>query len=408
MGKTVSIALVGISGFGSSYVNRILNESKDGNIRLVAVVDISPEKCGRLQELRDMGAEVYSSLDSFYGSGGEADLVIIVSPIHFHAHHTLTALENGSHVLCEKPAAATIQDAIRMAETGERLRKLVSIGYQWSYSSAIQALKSDAIAGVFGKPVRFKTFISWPRSASYYTKRHWAARVKSEGGQWILDSPVHNATAHYLHNCFYILGKTRETSSMPVDVQAELYRANTIENYDTAALRAHTEDGVEILHFVSHAVPSDIGPVISYEFERATIIYERHASNTFIARSKSGSVKNYGDPEDGGREKFWTTVNAVRTGGKSLCDVRAAIPQMLCANGAQESMEVVNFPDTLVRKTGSQEDPLTVVNGLQAALLQCFNLGILPHEHGGVHWARKSQLISLKGYRHFPSLLGNE
>jgi hypothetical protein len=206
-----------------------------------------------------------------------------------------------------------------------------------------------------------------------------------------------------LHNCFYILGKTPETSVMPIDVQAELYRANPIKNYDSAALRAHSEDGVEILHFVSHAVPSDIGPVVSYEFEYATVIYERQGSNTFIARFKDGRIKNYGDPEDGGREKCWTTVAAVREGKQSLCDARASLAQMLCANGAQESMEIADFPDALIRKQGSQEDPVTFVNGLQAAFLQCFSLGILPHEHGGISWARESQVICLRDYTRFPS-----
>ncbi len=34
-------------------------------------------------------------------------------------------------------------------------------------------------------------------------------------GHWILDSPANNAMAHDLHNMFYILGLTRETSARP-------------------------------------------------------------------------------------------------------------------------------------------------------------------------------------------------
>ena len=109
------------------------------------------------------------------------------------------------------------------------------------------------------------------------------------------------------------------------------------------------------------------------------------------------------DPEDGGREKPWSTVAAVREGKKSLCDVKAAIPEVLCANGAQESMQVADFPGKLIKKQGSQDNSQTTVNGLQAILLQCFNLGILPYEHGDIPWARKSNTIDLRNYRHFPS-----
>lgn len=402
MDQIVTIALVGISGFGSTHVNMFLDRSEGQNIQIVAAVDVDPARCRRLQELKDAGAAVYGSLDEFYGSGGKADLVVIATPIHFHAPQSIQALGNGSHVLCEKPACATIQDAIGMAEAADEAGKFVAIGYQWSFSRTIQAVKRDVMDGVFGQPICLKSFISWPRPASYY-KRHWAARIKSEDGDWILDSPVHNATAHYLHNCLYILGKTTGTSATPADVQAEMYRANPIENYDTAFLRAHTEDGVEILHFVSHAVPSDIGPVVSYEFEEATLTHERHGSNVFVARFRDGRIKNYGDPDDGGREKCWSTVAAVRQGKQPLCDVRAAIPELLCVNGAQESAEIVTFPDSLIRKQGPDENPLTLVNGLQDILVQCFSQGILPYEHGGIAWSHESKAISLRNYTHFPT-----
>lgn len=401
MNQVINIALVGIAGYGSNYVSRLLDEAEGKNVRVVAAIDPYPQRCKRLQELKDAGATLYSDLEEFYGSGGRADLVIISSPIHFHASQTILALKNNSNVLCEKPVAATVQDAMEMSETEDKSSKMVAIGYQWSYTEAIQRLKQDVISGILGKPIRLKTFISWPRPASYYTERHWAAAIKSEDGAWILDSPVHNATAHYIHNCFYVLGKTRETSAMPLDIQAELYRANPIKNYDTAALRTYTQDGVEILHFVSHAVPSDIGPVVSYEFEDATVIYERLGSNNFIARFKDGRIKNYGDPEDGGRAKCWMAIESARIGGRPLCDIKASIPQLLCTNGAQESMEVTNFPKNLIRKQG--DDPLTYVNGLQAILLQCFNLGILPYEHGGIKWAKESKKISLLNYSRFPS-----
>ena len=38
----------------------------------------------------------------------------------------------------------------------------------------------------------------------------------------------------------YVLGKTPDTSAQPHSVTAELYRANPIENYDTAAIRCTT------------------------------------------------------------------------------------------------------------------------------------------------------------------------
>ena len=89
--------------------------------------------------------------------------------------------------------------------------------------------------------------------------------------RWILDSIANNAAAHFLHNMFYVLGGGLNRSAVLRQVTAELYRANAIENFDTAAIRAVTAGGVETLFLATHATGSTLGPNLCYEFERATI-----------------------------------------------------------------------------------------------------------------------------------------
>src|SRR5690606_34582742 len=108
-------------------------------------------------------------------------------------------------------------------------------------------------SGAFGKPKRLRTIVLWPRSDRYYA-RGWAGKLRDQAGNLVMDSVANNATAHYIHNMFYVLGRATDESARPARVTAELYRANRIENYDTAAMRVHTEDGVELLYFGSHAV----------------------------------------------------------------------------------------------------------------------------------------------------------
>ena len=96
--------------------------------------------------------------------------------------------------------------------------------------------------------------------ASYYNRNDWAGRIKSDSGEWVLDSPANNAMAHYLHNALYVLGETPTTSARPISVQAELYRANPIENYDAAVLRVMTDKNVEVLFYGAHTVPDEAHP----------------------------------------------------------------------------------------------------------------------------------------------------
>ena len=264
--QDVTVAMVALGGYGNFYLEAMFAEGEAHGIRLVAGVDPNPVRCRYLDRLEAENIPIFPDLNSFY-EAMTADLVVIAAPIPLHLPFTRTALAHGSNVLCEKPVAATVQEARAMAEADAEAAGLVGIGYQWSYSEAIESLKRDVMAGRLGAPVRMRTKVLWPRPLSYYNRSSWAARIKTDAGDWVLDSPVMNATAHYLHNCFYVLGEDRSSSAMPVDVEAELYRANEIENYDTGAIRCHTASGVEILYFAAHPVPETIGPVFSYEFE---------------------------------------------------------------------------------------------------------------------------------------------
>lgn len=397
MSKQVSVAMVGLSGYGLWYLDYLLGASSDKHFNFVAGIDLQPERCERLAELQARGVKIFHDMEEFYDTGGHADLMIISTPIHVHLRQVSTAVRHGSNVLCEKPIAATIQDCRAMLSLVEESGMSVSIGYQWSYSDSIQALKADIISGHLGRAVRMKTLINWPRPASYYA-RGWAGALKNAQGDWILDSPVQNATAHYLHNCFYLLGDAAGSSASPVEVQAELYRANPIENYDTADLRARMACGAEILFYTSHAVPSCIGPVMSYEFEEALVTYEPAAS--FLARFKDGTTKTYGDPDEDPYRKIHQAIQSVRDSSPSLCDIRSAMPQVLCANGAQESMPNITAPN-LLETAGDANDPVSCLSGLQGVLVQCYTHSLLPAEYGDIPWAKTSRVVDLRGYQDF-------
>lgn len=403
MSAVVSVALVGIGGYGNSYLRQLLPAHAEQRIQIVAGIDPSPQTCQHLQELENAHIPIYPDLEQFYAESA-ADLVMIIAPIHWHAPLTCLALEHGSHVLCEKPVAATIQDAYAMAETAKTAQRFVAIGYQWSFSNAVQALKRDILAGEFGSPLRLKTHVFWARPQTYFTRSNWAGKLKTADGTWVLDSIANNATAHYLHNMFYILGNSRETSAWPVDVQAELYRANAIENYDAAALRCHTGNGVEILFYAAHCIPTHQDPVIQYEFERAVIEFSQDKEKGFIARFHDGHLKHYGDPNATYANKLWQPIEGVRTRAPVACGIQAATPHIVCINGAQESMpDIATFPTDLIRTTEWRNNTFISVDGLQESFEACYDKYLLPSEMSNIAWTKPGKVINLRDYRVFPS-----
>ena len=400
----VSLVLVGIGGMGAVYVRELLDHRDTGAFRLAGAVDPDPERCPWLEELHVIGVPMYATLEAFYRNR-TAELAVISSPIQFHAAQTCLALAKGSHVLCEKPVAGTIAEARRMMEAERGSDRRVAVGYQWSFSPAIQALKKDIRAGRFGRARRLKCLYLWPRDERYYRRNGWAGNKRDAAGGWVLDSPAQNAMAHDLHNMFYVLGRDRHTSALPAAVEAELYRANPVENYDTAAMRAVTEDGVEILFYVTHVPRREKGPVFAYEFERAVVRCESRTSGVW-AEFPGETRTEYGQPGAAPMNKLWDSIRDVRTGEGPACGLAAASSQTLCVNGMQDSMpEIREFPEALRRAAEEDGTRRVWVDGLDEALEECYARNALPSELGFA-WSAKPRRVELGTQYSFPNSAG--
>lgn len=405
----VTIVLAGVGGFGQYYIRHLLESPVASGFVFAAGIDPCAANTPQFALLKERGIPVYASLDEFHARHAPADLALVATPLHTHAPLTIKALAHGSHVLCEKPAAPTIQEVREMIAARDKAGRNVFIGYQWSFSTQIQSLKADIASGRFGKPLCFKTLVLWPRNHHYYTGREWAARLRHpRTGQWILDSPAGNAAAHYLHNMFYLLGDTPSSSAFPVQVAAELYRANDIENYDTVAARALVENGCEVLFYASHATDpqlGEMGPVCCFEFDNATIHFAG-LGNPFVAKFHNGEIREYPhDPLVEGR-KVRHALETVRKGtGSVLCGLEAAAAHTLCVNGIQESMpEIQDFPESLIRQSGEGDERVVYAEGLHQILNHAFAAGMLPFEMN-VPWAFAGREMDLREYQDFPSPL---
>ncbi len=383
MNRELSALLVGIGGYGNLYVDQLLTKGEERGVVIKGIVDPSPEGCRRWAEVKEKGIPRYPSMQAFYESE-KADLAVISSPIQYHMEQTLIALSKGSHVLCEKPVAALPNEAYRMRESAARHQKKIAIGYQWSFSKAILDLKHDILDGVLGKPLRLKSIVLWPRDAAYFARAAWAGKMKDPKGRWIRDSVANNATAHYLHNMFYLLGKTVDTSATPIEVTAELYRANQIESFDTTAVKIRLAQDVELFYYASHAIDKSFGPAFHYAFENADVYYNEEGKGIegeITAFFRDGREKVYGNPYEGQENKLWNLVGAIRGQALIPCGVDAALPHALCIDAMHQSVpKIVDFPKESV--TVDEVQGLTFVPGLDTTLKACYDNWTLPAENG--------------------------
>ncbi len=376
------VFLAGIGGYGTLYAETLLRMRKDGEIVIAGMADPYPDSCEKLAEIKEEGIPLYDSASRFWNEGGQASLTMIASPIAFHTRQTLEALSHGSSVLCEKPLSGDYRDGGVIEELALKNGKFVMSGYQWSYSKAVTDLKADILAGVWGKPVRLKTLVLWPRPVSYFKRGSgWAGRKYDPDGTPVMDSVVNNAAAHYLHNMLYVLGDRFDTALMPESVTAQLSRANDIENFDSAAIRCRFGSGAEALFFASHCTDRVYNPSFVYRFENGTVTFneDNTGGKTIAGTLDDGRVILYGDPYEDSSLKIRLAVKNITAAEPYLpCTAKTAVPHAAVVAAVQKT-GIRDVPDRL--KSAGSSDTVTVP-GLYEAMTACYREDLLPAEAG--------------------------
>ena len=135
------VAIIGTGGIAHVHVRLIRELGGD----LVAV-------CGRTLA----GAEAFGHAPPFDDPARmlretKPEIVHVCSPHHLHAEHSITALEAGAHVLCEKPMATRIEDAERMIAAAKQAGRIGAVAYTYRGYPLIEVLRAKVAAGAFGQ-----------------------------------------------------------------------------------------------------------------------------------------------------------------------------------------------------------------------------------------------------------------
>ena len=144
--KEIRVLLVGIGGYAVNYVCEMKERGVPEGLILAGVVDPYAAQSPRYEDALSMTSVFCNTVEEFYAEH-QADFAVICTPIPLHAPQAIYCMEHGSHVLCEKPVCATVDDVQRMIAARDKTGKKLSIGYQWSHSDAIAAERHRMACG---------------------------------------------------------------------------------------------------------------------------------------------------------------------------------------------------------------------------------------------------------------------
>ncbi|MDP5280230.1 Gfo/Idh/MocA family oxidoreductase [Sphingomonas sp. DG1-23] len=155
---------LGVIGTGDRGRTLIRNIAKTRNCVVAALCDDYAPHLARARALVDPATPVFADHRAMLDAGG-LDAVVVATPLHVHARHTLDAFDAGLHVWCEKAMARTIADCSLMVKRAQDSRKVLQIGHQRmfnpTYLNALRRVK----AGEIGPLIQIRA--SWHRNNSW-------------------------------------------------------------------------------------------------------------------------------------------------------------------------------------------------------------------------------------------------
>jgi predicted dehydrogenase len=395
----IGIGIIGIGGFGKNHLQSVALCEKKNLCRLRAVVIRDREEVrGELEDflVKYPDVPIYQTLEELIAAEPDIQLISVPTGITSHKALSIRAMEAGYNVICEKPIAGTLSDALEMAEKQKEYGKMLAIGFQNIFSPSIQRIKEIILSGKLGKLQTLNSTAVWKRDSLYYARNDWAGHLYDKGN-FIFDSPLQNASAHVLQNLLYLTGPDRNSSAVIQSVYGENYHAQDIESADTQFIRVRTAGGCTINMAATHATPNVTEPQIDLQFEKGTIRWGLDYGSTTVMDLKGSVLETL----DNGQEDikvlvFQDSIKALEEQRPPLCHIHNALSHSACLDGSYRSMNPIrSIPEEYTEDQPSGDHGInTVISGIDDIMEEVFRSGKSFYELG-LPWAENGREISI-------------
>ncbi|MFG0248545.1 MAG: Gfo/Idh/MocA family protein [Phycisphaeraceae bacterium JB051] len=182
---TPGIIRVGQIGCNGVAHNHAKAHGWTGNTKLHAVCDIN-ESLARSFAKQHQVENYFTSAKQLFECP-DIDLIDLVTPDHTHASLAITAMQNGKHVLVEKPMATCTDDAKRMIEVARQNKVQLMCVQSMRWIPKCQDIVKRVHHGDIGQPVFARMHGGCP---SFWRPEHWPQAASADEVDHLL---VHNA-----------------------------------------------------------------------------------------------------------------------------------------------------------------------------------------------------------------------
>jgi predicted dehydrogenase len=175
--RTLNIGIVGAGGFAAFASKAFI--AIEG-VRVIAVSDIN-QQTGKLLA-HEMEATFYSDYQELVANK-YIHLIYIATPPFLHYQISKHALLAGKHVICEKPAALKVSEAVELKRLAEELNLLYVVNLMQRYNPLYAVVKQLIEKETLGKFLHgyFENYAS----DEFLDEQHWFWDEAKSGGIFI-------------------------------------------------------------------------------------------------------------------------------------------------------------------------------------------------------------------------------
>jgi UDP-N-acetyl-2-amino-2-deoxyglucuronate dehydrogenase len=194
----IKFGVVGQGHIGKRHAEMI---RRNPEAELIAVCDVvSKEQLG----IADMKEKFYSSVEELLEKHPEVEVINICTPNGLHAKHSLSAIEAGKHIVCEKPMALTKADCESIIFKALQKHKTVFCVMQNRFSPPSVWLKQIVEEKIIGDVYMVQLNCYWNRDERYYKKGGWKGLQKLDGGT------LFTQFSHFIDIMYWLFGDMKD------------------------------------------------------------------------------------------------------------------------------------------------------------------------------------------------------
>ncbi len=132
----MKVLVMGCGSIGLRHLKNLLVN----NDFIPAAFDVNRDSEKAVKEISG-GIRFFNSLEE--SAAWKPEMVIVATPNMYHCENTLWAIDNGAHVLCEKPLAVTMDEGRKMVGAARSADKKLGVGFTERFREGIEFIENE-------------------------------------------------------------------------------------------------------------------------------------------------------------------------------------------------------------------------------------------------------------------------